>query len=85
MYINIADISDSIKVYDLDTAQQLTLPGGFAVGVNSFSDRRDPFDKECPPPRYFDTAMILKPLPTNKNEILNGLITREDGCLECTD
>jgi hypothetical protein len=56
-YITIEDISDSIKVYDLETAQQLTYQG-VAVGPNSFADQRDQPDQECPPPKYFDPAML---------------------------
>jgi hypothetical protein len=60
----------------LETAQKLTLPGGLSVGPNSFADYREPIDKDCPPPLPFDAAILLKPLPTDKKEILLGLVER---------
>jgi hypothetical protein len=76
LYVTIADIQDTIKVYDAETAQRLTLPGGKSAGPHSFADSRDPIDGSCPPPLPFDRAILLKPLPTDKNEIFRGLVVR---------
>lgn len=64
-YIPIEDVAGSIKVYDFESAKQLTYPN-VPVGPNSFCDPRDPLDAECPPPKYFDTQLVTKPLPTEK-------------------
>jgi hypothetical protein len=45
-----------------------------AVQKNSFVDYRQAFDIKCPPPRYFTNEELLKPLPTEKSEIMKGLI-----------
>lgn len=56
-----------------------------SVGPYSFADERDPLDEECPPPIYFSDEQILKPLPTSKAEILQGLEVTSKGALICTD
>lgn len=56
-----------------------------SAGPFSFADDRDPLDESCPPPVYFTDEQILKPLPTSKAEILQGLEVTNKGALICTD
>ena len=42
-------------------------------------------DEQYPAPKYFTDEIILRPLPTDKDLILQGLIVNESGQLVCTD
>ena len=55
------------------------------MGNNSFADAYSPPDDECPPPKELSVALLLKPLPTKREDVLTGLEMHEDGCLVCTD
>ena len=56
-----------------------------SVHKNSFVDYRQPFDLKCPPPKYFSNEELLKPLPTDKSEILKGMLEMPQGHLVCVD
>ena len=56
-----------------------------AVGSNSFVDFKQPYNLASPPPKYFDDATLLNPLPIDKDDILKGLKEMEYGGLMCTD
>jgi hypothetical protein len=51
-------------------------PGVF-VGPNSFCDSRSERDEQCPAPKYFTDEIILRPLPTDKELILQGLVVND--------
>lgn len=53
--------------------------------MNSFIDPTLPYDEACPPPKYFSMELLLTPLPTDKNDFLNGLEVNQEGSLVCTD
>jgi len=61
------------------------MKGVGSVGPYSFADEKDPADDSCPPPIYFTDEQILKPLPTSKVDILQGLELTSKGALICTD
>ena len=72
----------------METAKQFTatLTNNQAVSSNSFADSRSPPDPDCPPPKDIPVSMLLKPLPTKREDILTGLeVDQEEGCLVCTD
>lgn len=56
-----------------------------AVGPNSFVDFRQQYIRICPPPKYFDDAILLEKLPTSKSEIMKGLKLQNFGGLVCID
>ena len=59
----------------METAKQYTavLTNNREVSVNSFADAYSPPDENCPPPKDFSVAMLLKPLPTKREDVLAGL------------
>lgn len=61
------------------------LTGGAPVPKYSFVDFRQGYDHLSPPPKYFDEDILLAPLPTEKKEILRGLVEPPFGGLLCTD
>ena len=71
----------------METAKQYTaiLTNNREVGPNSFADAFSPPDENCPPPKDIPVAMLLKPLPVKREEVLAGLEVNQDGCLVCTD
>lgn len=75
---------EELKVFDSGDASQMTQPG-VVVPLNSFSDPKVVADETVPPPRYLSQEYILRPLPVNKAEYLQGLEVDEQGCLVCTD
>ena len=56
-----------------------------SVGKHSFIDSRQPYNKRCPPPKYFTEDILLEELPTSKEDILRGLIEGHHGGLVCID
>ena len=56
-----------------------------SVGDKSFVDRKQKFRENCPPPKYFSNEILLAPLSTSKEDILNGFITPPVGGLICID
>lgn len=83
--IQIDDASEEVKTYDKDSAYSFYMKNVGSTGPFSFADDRDPVNDECPPPIYFTDEQILKPLPTSKAEILQGLEVTSKGALICTD
>lgn len=55
------------------------------MGKHSFYDRRKLYQKKSPPPKYFTDEILMKPLMTNKKEIMKGLIIGPQGGLVCVD
>lgn len=77
------DIEEN-KNFDMNAARAFTLQG-VRLGAFSFSDAALMTEGESPPPKYLSDEVLRQPLPTNKTELLAGLIINEEGCLVCTD
>lgn len=77
------DIEEN-KTFDMNAARAFTLQG-FKLGPNSFSDVKVPHEGDCPPPKNLSNDVLLRPLPTNKAELIAGLVINDEGCLVCTD
>ena len=71
----------------METAKQYTatLTNNREVSNNSFADAFSPPDANCPPPKDIPVSMLLKPLPTKREDVLAGLEVNNEGCLVCTD
>ena len=71
----------------METAKQYTaiLTNNREVATNSFVDAFSPPDENCPPPKDIPVSMLLKPLPTKREDVLVGLEVNNEGCLVCTD
>ena len=56
-----------------------------SVGPHSFIDSKQAANKLAPPPKYFDQEYLKVkfPLPSDKNEILDGFETTSNGGLVC--
>lgn len=56
-----------------------------AVSPNSFVDSRQQHQRKCPPPKYMTEEMLLKQLPTSKEDLMKGLKEQNYGGLICVD
>ncbi len=68
----------------MNAARAFTLQGA-RLGQNSFSDVKVTQEGDCPPPKNLSNDVLLRPLPTNKAELITGLVVNAEGSLVCTD